>query len=380
MVFRLFFAFSMPPNIPHFGILSKFCYYFVSEMADKLSYIRNFSNGEADIFLYDDIGFGVNASQFLNELKWAVEGAGARKINVRINSNGGLVTDGLGIFGAIMAYREKGIEINTWNDGIAASIAGVILMAGQKAYMVSHGLMMVHMAYSDGDQDEKTINALAAINSSLVKIFTERAGMQPEEMQAMLEKETWMNAEQAKELKLIDEIYKQPAMVNMTAVAEVFNKFKQSKMKQVTAYLNLAEDASENQVIEAIEAAKVNPEVEELKQKVAELEAEKAAKEAAELEMAAEAEVENAIKIGKFKAEEKSVLLDKAKLDLEGFKVLVNAVPTPHVSISAQIQNTADERANWTFRDWKSKDANGLNRLKDENPELFNKLISKVGR
>ena len=380
MVFRLFFAFSMPPNIPHFGISNKFCYYFVCEMADKLSYIRNFTNGEADIFLYDDIGFGVNASQFLNELKWAVEGAGARKINVRINSNGGLVTDGLGIFGAIMAYREKGIEINTWNDGIAASIAGVILMAGQKSYMVSHGLMMVHMAYSEGEQDEKTKNALAAINSSLVKIFTERAGMEPEEMQAMLEKETWMNAEQAKELKLIDEIYKQPAMVNMSAVAEVFNKFKQSKMKQVTAYLNLAEDANETQVIEAIEAAKVNPEVEELKKKVAELEAEKAAKEAAELEMAAEAEVENAIKIGKFKAEEKSVLLDKAKLDLEGFKVLVNAVPTPHVSISAQIQNAADERANWTFRDWKSKDANGLNRLKDENPELFNKLISKVGR
>jgi ATP-dependent Clp protease protease subunit len=169
-----------------------------------------------------------------------------------------------------MAYREKGIEINTWNDGIAASIAGVILMAGQKSYMVSHGLMMVHMAYSEGGkEDEKTKNALAAINSSLVKIFTEKAGMEPEEMQTMLEKETWMNAEQAKELKLIDEIYKQPAMVNMSAVAEVFNKFKQSKMKNVTAYLNLAEDASEAQVIEAIEAAKVNPEVEELKKKVA---------------------------------------------------------------------------------------------------------------
>jgi ATP-dependent protease ClpP protease subunit len=350
-------------------------------MAEKLSYIRNFTNGEADIFLYDDIGFGVNASQFLNELKWAVEGAGARKINVRINSNGGLVTDGLGIFGAIMAYREKGIEINTWNDGIAASIAGVILMAGQKSYMVSHGLMMVHMAYSEGgNEDEKTKNALAAINSSLVKIFTEKAGMEPEEMQSMLEKETWMNAEQAKELKLIDEIYKQPAMVNMSAVAEVFNKFKKSKMKNVTAYLNLAEDASEAQVIEAIEAAKVNPEVEELKKKVAELEAEKAAKEAAEIEMAAEAEVENAIKIGKFKAEEKSVLMDKAKADLEGFKVLVNAVPTPHVSIAAQIQNNADERANWSFRDWKTKDPNGLTRLKDENPELFNKIITKVGR
>jgi polyhydroxyalkanoate synthesis regulator phasin len=204
--------------------------------------------------------------------------------------------------------------------------------------------------------------------------------MEPEEMQTMLEKETWMNAEQAKELKLIDEIYKQPAMVNMSAVAEVFNKFKQSKMKNVTAYLNLAEDASEAQVIEAIEAAKVNPEVEELKKKVAELEAEKAAKEAAEIEMAAEAEVENAIKIGKFKAEEKSVLMDKAKADLEGFKVLVNAVPTPHVSISAQIQNTADERANWSFREWKTKDPNGLSRLKDENPELFNKIITKVGR
>ena len=349
-------------------------------MADKLSSIRNFTNGEADIFLYDDIGFGVNASQFLNELKWAVEGAGARKINVRINSNGGLVTDGLGIFGAIMAYREKGIEINTWNDGIAASIAGVILMAGQKSYMVSHGLMMVHMAYSEGEQDDKTKNALSAINASLIQIFTEKAGMPAEEMQAMLEKETWMNAEQAKELKLIDEIYKQPAMINMSAVAEVFNKFKQSKMKQVTAYLNLAEDATENQVIEAIEAAKVNREVEELKKKVADLEAEKAARETAELEIAAETEVENAIKAGKFKAEEKSVLLDKAKNDLDGFKVLVNAVPTPHVSISAQIQNNADERSNWTFREWKTKDPNGLSRLKDENPDMFNKLISKVGR
>lgn len=356
-------------------------------MAEKLSYIRNFTNGEADIFLYDDIGFGVNARQFLDELRWAVEGAGARKINVRINSNGGLVTDGLGIFGAIMAYREKGIEINTWNDGIAASIAGVILMAGQKSYMVSHGLMMVHMAYTEMEEDEKTKNALNAINSTLVKIFTEKGGMSEEEMMLMLEKETWMNAEQAKELKLIDEIYKQPAMVNLSAVAEVYNKFKQSKMNKVVSYLNLSENATEEQVIEAIEAVKVNPEVEQLKAeleaekaKVAEMEAEKAAKEAAEMEKAAEVEVENAIKLGKFKAEEKAVLMDKAKADLEGFKVLVNAVPTPHVSISAAITNTTEERANWTFRDWKAKDPSALARMKDENPEMFNKIISKVGR
>lgn len=354
-------------------------------MDKQLKHIRNITGSEADIFLYGDIGFDVNAKQFVDELRWVVDYVGVKTVNVRINSNGGLVTDGLGIFGAIMAFREKGITVNTWNDGIAASIAGVILMSGEKIYMISHGLIMVHKAWVSGQIDEKMSNALNAMNESISRIFSERSGLEKPEIDDMLEKETWITSDRAKELNLIDEVYKQPAAVNMASVQEIYNSYKKSSMKQVVQYLNLSEAATEAEVIAAIKAQSVDPKVAELekenaemKKKVEALEAEKLQREAAETEVQAEAVVSEAINKGLFEESERPTLIEKAKNGLEDFKFLVEKMKVPHASISDKLKTEGEDRSKWGFREWTQNDPKGFEALENSNPELFKKILNST--
>jgi hypothetical protein len=252
--------------------------------------------------------------------------------------------------------------------------------------MASHALLMVHNAWTDQAEDEKVMNALKAINGSLSKIFIERTGQTEDEFMQFMEKETWFNADQAKELKLIDNIYSKPKPVNKASVMAVYNNLKQSKMQKVVQYLNLGETATEEQVIQAIETAKTDPKVGELEKENAELkakleaiEAEKEAEELARIEAEAVEIVNAEIEAGKFKVEDKDTLLTKAKADLEGFKMLVKAVKVPHASITNAITEPKEDRSKWGYREWVDKDSKGFMELKNSNPELFN-LILKTAR
>src|SRR3972149_5396231 len=91
-------------------------------------YIQNVGKEEADIYLFDEIGNGgINGQDFANEIQM-LNDFGVTLINVHINSPGGGIIEGYSIFAAIINSKA---EVHTHIVGVAASMAGIIAMAGR---------------------------------------------------------------------------------------------------------------------------------------------------------------------------------------------------------------------------------------------------------
>ena len=116
---------------------------FIFAVMDKWYNIQNKAESEtADIYIYSEVGgFDVNAKSFIDELKSVKE----KNLNVHINSLGGSVFDGLAIYNALKTHTKT---VTTKVEGIAASIASVIAMAGDKIEMAENSLFMIHNPFA----------------------------------------------------------------------------------------------------------------------------------------------------------------------------------------------------------------------------------------
>ncbi len=149
----------------------------------------------ADISIYDEIGYwGVTAKQFIGDLK-ALD---ATTIKLAINSPGGAVFDALAIYNAL---RQHPAAIEVTIMGVAASAASVIAMAGDTIVMPENAFMMIHnplnLAYGKADDLREMADVLDKIGASLIGIYAKRTGMPEDEIKALLDAETWLNAEEA---------------------------------------------------------------------------------------------------------------------------------------------------------------------------------------
>ncbi len=138
-------------------------------------------------------------------------------INVHINSDGGDVFAGIAIFNMLRAH---GAVITCFVEGIAASAASIIAMAG-KTVMGTGAMIMVHnpLAIVAGGADElRTLaDALDKIKDSLVAIYVEKTGKTAAELGALLDAETWMTADEAIEMGFADEKAEVPIVVEARA-------------------------------------------------------------------------------------------------------------------------------------------------------------------
>lgn len=149
----------------------------------------------AEISIYDEIGYwGVTAKQFIGDLK-AID---ATTIKLAINSPGGAVFDALAIYNAL---RQHPANVEVTIMGVAASAASVIAMAGDTVVMPENAFMMIHnplnMAYGNADDLREMADVLDKIGASLVGIYAKRTGLPEDEIKALLDAETWLNAEEA---------------------------------------------------------------------------------------------------------------------------------------------------------------------------------------
>lgn len=166
--------------------------------------ITNKSDIAAEVCIYDEIGmFGITARDFLNELK----SVGNRKITLRINSPGGEVFDGLAIYNRLSEHAP-GVEVKI--DGIAASMASVIAMVGSPITMAENALLMIHnpngICMGDATDMRDLADMLDKVKGSLTGAYERKTGKTSDEITAMMNDETWMNAEEAKAHGFIDEI------------------------------------------------------------------------------------------------------------------------------------------------------------------------------
>ena len=166
--------------------------------------ITNLSQTEAEILIYDEIGiFGVTAGDFINELR----GLKASTITLRINSPGGDVFDGVVIFNALKRHQAN---VAVFIDGIAASAASFIAMAGDTVTMMPHSQMVIHEAQGlvigPADDMRKMADILDKSSDNIASIYAEKAGGTVEEWRARMRKESWFSDQEAVDLGLADGI------------------------------------------------------------------------------------------------------------------------------------------------------------------------------
>jgi len=162
----------------------------------------------AEIFIYDYVGEdlwggGIGAKAFIDELNAVT----ATQIDLHINSPGGSVFDGFAIFNAVRRHSAK---VTSYVDGLAASIASVIALAGDRVLMAENALFMIHMPFGcacgTAAELRKTAEALDHIAESMLNTYEAKATLLRAEIEAACAEETWYSAAEALEAGFIDEI------------------------------------------------------------------------------------------------------------------------------------------------------------------------------
>ena len=126
---------------------------------------------------------------------------GSDPLNLRINSPGGFVMEGLAIYNAVMRARAGGRLITTSIDGLAASMGSVLAMAGSEIVMADNALMMVHNPWDVAMGDAIALRAAAdqldLIRDQMVGIYAGVTGLDAASLVAMLNAETWFTSADA---------------------------------------------------------------------------------------------------------------------------------------------------------------------------------------
>lgn len=177
-------------------------------MAKDFYSIKAKADKRAEIWIYEQIGEdfwgdGVGAKQFTADLK-ALD---ATHIDLHLNSPGGAVFDGNAIYNAL---RNHPATVTTYIDGLAASIASVIALAGDHVVMASNALYMIHepwgMALGTADEMRKTADVLDKTRDTIVGVYASKTGSSDEELLAAMSAETWYSADEALAAGFVDEV------------------------------------------------------------------------------------------------------------------------------------------------------------------------------
>ena len=133
--------------------------------------------------------------------------AGSGDITVWINSPGGDCVAAAQIYNMLMDYNGN---VTVKIDGIAASAASVIAMAGTKVLMSPVSMMMIHnpmtVAFGDSAEMQKAIEMLASVKDSIINAYEIKTGLSRTKLSHLMDAETWMDATKAVELGFADEI------------------------------------------------------------------------------------------------------------------------------------------------------------------------------
>lgn len=153
--------------------------------------------------------FGDETSTSYKSFRDQVTAANPKSINLFINSDGGMVNDAMAIHDFMVDLESKGVVVNRKVRGLAASAATFLAM-GKNSSMSENSWLMIHnasgVAWGNVDDLERYASTARKINNSIVSFYSKKTGMSEKDIQDMMNKETWMNAEEAKSKGFIDSI------------------------------------------------------------------------------------------------------------------------------------------------------------------------------
>jgi len=164
-----------------------------------------------ELLIYDSIGEdfwtggGITHQNVVDFI--AALPADTAEIVVRINSPGGDVFEGVGIYNALV---NSGKRIVVKIDSLAASIASIIAMAGDEISIAGNGQMMIHrawtFAYGNAEDFLKEAATLESIDGSIIDTYAARTGQTADDLKPMLSAETWLDAKTALEKGFVDKV------------------------------------------------------------------------------------------------------------------------------------------------------------------------------
>ena len=206
--------------------------------------IQNKADEKPEIFIYDEIGyFGHTAKGFADDL----QELDVDELTVHINSPGGDIFDGLAIYQALKNHKAT---VTIMIDGLAASIASVIAMAGDKVVMAPKATMMIHDGWSVGVGNAAELRKMADVldkeSEIIASVYADRSAQPVDFWRDRMRDETWYNAEEALAAGLVDEIEGQ-------------EKPKQDEAFDLSVFAHAGRDSAPEPVLKPV--AEVTPEV-----------------------------------------------------------------------------------------------------------------------
>ena len=172
--------------------------------------MKALADGIGEIYIYGEISSydyweeDITPTNFKEDLDALGE---IDTLNIYINSPGGSVFAGQAIYNIIKRHSAK---IIVYVDGLTASIASIIAMAGDKIVIPSNAMLMIHnpwnIAIGNSADFRKMADDLDKIGESLVAVYVEKTGLSEDEIRAMMDAETWLTGKEALEKGFADEV------------------------------------------------------------------------------------------------------------------------------------------------------------------------------
>lgn len=172
--------------------------------------MKALDNKTGEVLLYGEIsdvswwGDEVTPKQFKEDLDALGD---VETIKVFINSPGGDVFAGQAIYSMLKRHKA---QVHVYIDGLAASIASLIAMAGDKVVMPANAMMMIHnpwtFAVGNANDFRKLADDLDKIRDSMITAYGSRSALTTEEIKGLLDAETWLTAQECVEYGFADEV------------------------------------------------------------------------------------------------------------------------------------------------------------------------------
>jgi len=207
---------------------------------------------KSEVWIYEQIGedfwdgSGITAKGFQKELS-AIKSS---QIDLHINSPGGLVFDGITIHNLL---KQHPANVTTYIDGLAASIASVIALAGDRVVMAENALFMVHkasgMVYGNSDDMRDFAEKLDKVNGSIATTYMSKTGKENDEIDEMMKTETWLTAKDALEHGFIDEI---SGEADMSACVKFVPVMQKAKFQRIPENISAKKEKPDARTLERI--------------------------------------------------------------------------------------------------------------------------------
>ncbi len=172
---------------------------------------QNGGSGTATLLIYDVIGagdwFGDGGTTAKTVATWLDSLNQPAELEIRINSPGGDVFEGIAIYNRLANYP---VPVNVFVDGAAWSIASVIAMAGDTVTLAKNASVMIHNPYAfdmaDADGKRKIADQLDAIKVNLIDAYQRHSSTGRQRLSDLMDEETWFTAEQALDIGLATQV------------------------------------------------------------------------------------------------------------------------------------------------------------------------------